>query len=66
MLTRHYRKNKDRHNQRRYINQLRYKAENREKLLQYLAAHGCVDCVSQTRAFWNSITFARRSPETLA
>ena len=40
----HYRRNKVRHNERRYANQLRYKAENRKNVFEYLLAHSCVDC----------------------
>lgn len=40
----HYRANRIRHNKRRYINQLRYKAENRRNLFNYFSNHGCVDC----------------------
>jgi hypothetical protein len=40
----HYRKNFTLHNQRRGINQARYRARNRKLVQAYLAANHCVDC----------------------
>lgn len=40
----HYRRNKKSHNQRRHVNQTRYKSENRKNILDYLVTHSCVDC----------------------
>jgi hypothetical protein len=40
----HYAANKTRHNRRRYVNQLRYKEQNRERMSQYLADKKCADC----------------------
>jgi hypothetical protein len=40
----HYRQHSVKHNQRRYINSKRYRSQNRQKALEYLQAHPCVDC----------------------
>jgi hypothetical protein len=40
----HYRKNRERHNQRRYANQAAYRERNRDLVTSYLLTHPCVDC----------------------
>lgn len=40
----HYRKNRRRHNQRRRLNQIRYRSRNRDRIALYLTVNPCVDC----------------------
>lgn len=40
----HYARNQEKHNTRRYINQRRYVARNRQLMVEYLRDKPCVDC----------------------
>lgn len=40
----HYLQHRVKHNERRYVNQKRYRQRNRERLSEYLIGKACVDC----------------------